>query len=182
MPCFIICLVHRNATKGMNFQLASTRKVSFIFCRLTNESSHLCFRFLINYSSQFTRKDESYTHLVIFKNSRVEKEDSFRTGFHDSLLPKVPFHRVLIIFNVNQFSIQVKIILKAEIEPIISLCAPSIFSLFAGAGDVDALKALVLKGHAEAFTALLFHAGADVKLLDISGETAVTLSELNQNQ
>ncbi|KAG8501302.1 hypothetical protein CXB51_003433 [Gossypium anomalum] len=82
----------------------------------------------------------------------------------------------------------------------------SVFSplmVVAQSGDVQALKALIgsgevnidyqddkgfsavmiaaLKGHVEAFR-LLVYAGADVKLLNKSGETAFTLSELNQNR
>ncbi|EXC31354.1 hypothetical protein L484_017635 [Morus notabilis] len=73
----------------------------------------------------------------------------------------------------------------------------------AQAGDTEALKALMswegfnvdyqddngfsavmitaLKGHVEAFR-LLVYAGADVKLANESGETAITLSESNQNR
>ncbi|XP_022740355.1 ankyrin-2-like [Durio zibethinus] len=73
----------------------------------------------------------------------------------------------------------------------------------AQAGDAEALKAVIgrgdinldyqddngfsavmvaaLKGHVEAFR-LLVYAGADVKLLNKSGETAITMSELNHNR
>lgn len=83
----------------------------------------------------------------------------------------------------------------------VSVFSPLMF--VAQAGDVQALKALIgsgevnidyqddkgfsavmvaaLKGHVEAFR-LLVYAGADVKLLNKSGETAFTLSELNQNR
>ncbi|XWS30477.1 hypothetical protein CRYUN_Cryun24cG0120900 [Craigia yunnanensis] len=83
----------------------------------------------------------------------------------------------------------------------VSVFSPLMF--VAQAGDVEALKALIgsgevnldyqddngfsavmvaaLKGHVEAFR-LLVYAGADVKLLNKSGETAITLSELNQNR
>ncbi|XP_044501992.1 ankyrin-3-like isoform X2 [Mangifera indica] len=82
----------------------------------------------------------------------------------------------------------------------------SIFSplmLVAQAGDIEALKALIrwgevnldyqddngfsavmvaaLKGHVEVFRLLVF-AGADVKLVNKSGKTAIMLSELNQNR
>ncbi|KAK6280404.1 hypothetical protein POUND7_020671 [Theobroma cacao] len=83
----------------------------------------------------------------------------------------------------------------------VSVFSPLMF--VAQAGDADALKALIerrevdldyqddngfsavmvaaLKGHVEAFR-LLVYAGADVKLCNKSGETAITLSELNQNR
>ncbi|MBA0666242.1 hypothetical protein Goklo_002680 [Gossypium klotzschianum] len=83
----------------------------------------------------------------------------------------------------------------------VSVFSPLMF--VAQAGDVQALKALIgsgevnidyqddkgfsavmvaaLKGHVEAFR-LLVYAGADVKLLNKSGETAFKLSELNQNR
>ncbi|XP_022773655.1 ankyrin-3-like [Durio zibethinus] len=83
----------------------------------------------------------------------------------------------------------------------VSVFFPLIF--VAQAGDVKALKVVIgrgevnldyqddngfsavmvaaLKGHVEAFR-LLVYAGADVKLLNKSGETAITLSELNQNR
>ncbi|KAK8978864.1 hypothetical protein V6N11_034770 [Hibiscus sabdariffa] len=82
-----------------------------------------------------------------------------------------------------------------------SIFSPLMF--VAQAGDVQALKALfgsgevnldyqddngfsavmvaALKGHVEAFR-MLVYAGADVKLVNKSGETAITLSELNQNR
>ena len=82
-----------------------------------------------------------------------------------------------------------------------SVFCPLIFA--AQAGDVQALEILIswggfnldyqdenglsavmitaLKGHVEAFR-LLVYAGADVKLRNKSGETAITLSELNQNR
>ncbi|XWS32661.1 hypothetical protein CRYUN_Cryun22dG0009000 [Craigia yunnanensis] len=83
----------------------------------------------------------------------------------------------------------------------VSVFSPLMF--VAQAGDVEALKALIgrgevnldyqddkgfsavmvaaFKGHVEAFR-LLVYAGADVKLLNKSGETAIMLSELNQNR
>ncbi|KAE8727853.1 F-box protein [Hibiscus syriacus] len=83
----------------------------------------------------------------------------------------------------------------------VSIFSPLMF--VAETGDVEALKALIgsgevglnyqnengfsaimiaaLKGHVEAFR-LLAYAGADVKLLNKSGETTITLSELNQNR
>ncbi|KAK7841278.1 uncharacterized protein LOC112016649 [Quercus suber] len=82
-----------------------------------------------------------------------------------------------------------------------SVFCPLIFA--AQAGDVQALEILIswggfnldyqdenglsavmitaLKGHVEAFR-LLVYAGADVKLHNKSGETAITLSELNENR
>ncbi|KAJ9152758.1 hypothetical protein P3X46_026287 [Hevea brasiliensis] len=82
----------------------------------------------------------------------------------------------------------------------ISVFSPLIF--VAQVGDIEALKVLVnwgeikldyqdndgcsavmyaaLKGHVEAFR-LLVYAGADVKLYNKAGETAITLSEMNQN-
>ncbi|KAI9177609.1 hypothetical protein LWI28_017266 [Acer negundo] len=81
-----------------------------------------------------------------------------------------------------------------------SVFSPLMFA--ARAGDFEALKVLIrwreinldyqddngfsavmvaaLKGHVEVFR-LLVYAGADVKLHNKSGETAITLSELNQN-
>ncbi|XVE84124.1 hypothetical protein DITRI_Ditri16bG0144500 [Diplodiscus trichospermus] len=83
----------------------------------------------------------------------------------------------------------------------ISVFSPLMF--VAQAGDVEALKALIgreevdldyqddngysavmvaaLKGHVQAFR-LLVYAGADVKLLNKSGETAIILSKLNPNR
>ena len=82
-----------------------------------------------------------------------------------------------------------------------SVFCPLMFA--AQAGDVQALEILIgwggfnldyqdengfsavmitaLKGHVEAFR-LLVYAGADVKLHNKTGETAITLSELNQNR
>ncbi|KAJ9135452.1 hypothetical protein P3X46_032634 [Hevea brasiliensis] len=82
----------------------------------------------------------------------------------------------------------------------ISMFSPLIF--VAQAGDIEALKVLInwgeinldyqdcngfsavmfaaLKGHVEAFQ-LLVYAGADVKLHNKAGETAITLSEMSQN-
>ncbi|KAJ0053059.1 hypothetical protein Pint_02950 [Pistacia integerrima] len=83
----------------------------------------------------------------------------------------------------------------------ISVFSPLMF--VAQSGDIEALKALIrwgevnldyqddngfsavmvaaLKGHVEVFRLLVF-AGADVKLLNKSGKTAIMLSELNQNR
>ncbi|GMJ09413.1 hypothetical protein like AT5G14230 [Hibiscus trionum] len=83
----------------------------------------------------------------------------------------------------------------------VSIFSPLMF--VAQAGDVQALKALLgsgevnldyqddngfsavmvaaLKGHVETFR-MLVYVGADVKLLNKSGESAITLSELNQNR
>ncbi|KAL5864459.1 hypothetical protein ACOSQ3_001973 [Xanthoceras sorbifolium] len=82
-----------------------------------------------------------------------------------------------------------------------SVFSPLMFA--AQAGDIEALKELIrwreinldyqddngfsavmvaaLKGYVEVFR-LLVYAGADVKLLNKSGKTAITLSELNQNR
>ncbi|PON45300.1 Transmembrane protein [Parasponia andersonii] len=83
----------------------------------------------------------------------------------------------------------------------LTVFSPLIFA--AQAGDIEALKVLIawggfhvdyqddngfsavmvtaLKGHVEAFRFLVY-AGADVKLTNKSGETAITLSESNQNR
>ncbi|KAJ6949311.1 ankyrin-3 [Populus alba x Populus x berolinensis] len=107
----------------------------------------------------------------------------------------------------NQWSLGIQQIILEVIRAgkIPKSSSASVFSsliFVAQAGDIEALKALIkwgevdvdyqddngfsavmfaaLNGHVEVFR-LLVYAGADVKLCNKAGETAITLSELNQN-
>ncbi|XVF57843.1 hypothetical protein PTKIN_Ptkin07bG0015000 [Pterospermum kingtungense] len=114
--------------------------------------------------------------------SSIAGSNRWSLGFQQAVLDVIKFGKIPKSSNISVFS-------------------PLMF--VAQSGDVDALKALIgrgevnldyqddngfsavmiaaFEGHVDAFR-LLVYAGADVKLLNKSGETAIMLSELNQKR
>ncbi|GMI82945.1 hypothetical protein like AT5G14230 [Hibiscus trionum] len=103
-------------------------------------------------------------------------------GFQQAVLDVIKVRRIPKSSNVSVFSPLMFVTETGDVEALEALI---------GSGDVDldyqnengfsGIMIAALKGHVEAFR-LLAYAGADVKLLNKSGETAITLSELNQNR
>ncbi|XP_065876953.1 uncharacterized protein [Euphorbia lathyris] len=135
-----------------------------------------CVRVLVRAGADF-----GLVNIVNKSASSIARTNKWSLGFQQAVLDVVKTGKVLTSSNFSVFS-------------------PLLFT--AEAGDIEALKVIVslagmdldyqddngfsavmftaAKGHVEAFR-LLVYAGADVKLLNKAGETAITLSELNQN-
>ncbi|KAK8580222.1 hypothetical protein V6N12_070505 [Hibiscus sabdariffa] len=114
--------------------------------------------------------------------SSIAGSNRWFLGFQQAVLDVIKVGRIPKSSNVSVFSPLMFVAETGDVEALKALI---------GSGEVDldyqnengfsAIMIAALKGHVEAFR-LLAYAGADVKLLNKSGETAITLSELNQNR
>ncbi|KAK8642877.1 hypothetical protein V6N13_012203 [Hibiscus sabdariffa] len=114
--------------------------------------------------------------------SLIASSNRWLLSFQQAVLDVIKVRRIPKSSNVSVFSPLMFVAETGDVEALKALI---------GSGEVDidyqnengfsAIMIAALKGHVEAFR-LLAYAGADVKLLNKSGETAITLSELNQNR
>ncbi|CAL5325396.1 unnamed protein product [Camellia sinensis] len=165
---------------------------------------------LIDYGCDMnSMTDTGETALMIcVKYKREESLKVLATAGADFGLVNIAGQSALSIAGSSQWSLgfqqAVLDVIRAGIVPKssnVSIFSPLMF--IARLGDIQALKALIgqaeidldhqddkgfsavmvtaMEGHVEAFR-LLVYAGADVKLCNKSGETAITLSGFNQNR
>ncbi|OMP05564.1 hypothetical protein COLO4_08759 [Corchorus olitorius] len=114
--------------------------------------------------------------------SSIAKSNRWSLGFQQTVLDVIKVGKIPESSNVSVFSPLMFVAQAGDVEALKALI---------GRGEVDldyqddngfsAVMIAALKGHVEAFR-LLVYAGADVKLSNKSGETAITLSELNPSR
>ncbi|GMI90845.1 hypothetical protein like AT5G14230 [Hibiscus trionum] len=114
--------------------------------------------------------------------SSIAGSNRWLLGFQQAVLDVIKVRRIPKSSNISIFSPLMFVAETGDVEALKALI---------GSGEVDldyqnengfsAIMIAALRGHVEAFR-LLAYAGADVKLLNKSGETAITLSELNRNR
>ncbi|XWS40611.1 hypothetical protein CRYUN_Cryun17cG0010600 [Craigia yunnanensis] len=102
-------------------------------------------------------------------------------GFQQAVLDIIKVGKIPKSSNVSVFSLLMFVAQAGDVEALKALIGRGEVNLdYQDGNGFSAVMLAVLKGHVEAFRFLVY-AGADVKLLNKSGETAIALSELNQN-
>ncbi|XP_012483941.1 uncharacterized protein LOC105798430 isoform X1 [Gossypium raimondii] len=114
--------------------------------------------------------------------SSIAGSNQWSRGFQQAVLDAIKVGRIPKSSNVSVFSPLMIVAETGDVEALKAVIGSGQFNLdHQNENGFSAVMVAALKGHVEAFR-LLVYAGADVKLLNKSGETAITLSELNQNR
>ncbi|XVF16234.1 hypothetical protein REPUB_Repub10bG0014000 [Reevesia pubescens] len=114
--------------------------------------------------------------------SSIAGSKRWSLGFQQAVLDVVKVGKIPKSSNVSVFSPLMFVAQAGDVEALKALIGRGEMNLdYQDSNGFSAVMLAALKGHVEAFR-LLVYAGADVKLLNKSGETAIMLSELNQNR
>lgn len=111
----------------------------------------------------------------------IAESNQWSLGFQEALLDTIQKGKIPTSFNTSVFSPLLLVAQAGDTEALKNVIACEGFDLdYQDGNGYSAVMVTALKGHVEAFR-LLVYAGADVKLHNNHGETAIALSELNPN-
>ncbi|KAE9599519.1 putative ankyrin repeat-containing domain-containing protein [Lupinus albus] len=113
--------------------------------------------------------------------SSIAESNKWTLGFQQAVLDTIREGKVPKSSNTSAFPPLMFVAQAGDTEALKTMIESAEFDLdYQDDSGFSAVMLTALKGHVESFR-LLVYAGADVNLCNKSGETAVTLSELNQN-
>ncbi|XP_061343754.1 uncharacterized protein LOC133289773 [Gastrolobium bilobum] len=113
--------------------------------------------------------------------SSIAESNKWSLGFQHAVLDTIRKGKIPKSSNTSTFSPLMFVAQAGDTEALKTVIESGEFDLdYQDDGGFSAVMLTALKGHVESFR-LLVYAGADVKLCNKSGETAITLSELSQN-
>ncbi|OIW02996.1 hypothetical protein TanjilG_13633 [Lupinus angustifolius] len=113
--------------------------------------------------------------------SSIAESNKWSLGFQQAVLDTIREGKIPKSSNTSAFLPLMFIAQAGDTEALKTVIESGEFDLdYQDDSGFSAVMLTALKGHVESFR-LLVYAGADVNLYNKSGETAVTLSELNQN-
>ncbi|XP_057437476.1 uncharacterized protein LOC130729673 [Lotus japonicus] len=114
--------------------------------------------------------------------SSIAESNKWSLGFQQAVLDTIRKGNIPKSSNASTFSPLLFVAQAGDTEALSTVIESGKFDLdHQDDSGFSAVMHTALKGHVESFRLLVF-AGADVKLCNKSGETAITLSELNQNR
>ncbi|GKV41356.1 hypothetical protein SLEP1_g48897 [Rubroshorea leprosula] len=114
--------------------------------------------------------------------SSIARTNRWCLGFQQAVLESIKVGKIPQSSNASVFSPLMFVAQAGDIEALKALIGLAGMNLdYQDENGFSAVMIAALKGHVESFR-ILVYAGADVKLLNKSGENALTLSELNQNR
>lgn len=114
--------------------------------------------------------------------SSIAESNKWSLGFQQAVLDTIRKGNIPKSSNASTFSPLLFVAQAGDTEALATVIESGKFDLdHQDDSGFSAVMHTALKGHVESFRLLVF-AGADVKLCNKSGETAITLSELNQNR
>ncbi|KAK6912990.1 Ankyrin repeat [Dillenia turbinata] len=114
--------------------------------------------------------------------SSIAGSNQWGLGFQQVVLDVIKAGKIPCSSNASVFSALMFVAQSGDIEALKALIGqPDINLDHQDKNGFSAVMVTALKGHVEAFR-LLVYAGADVKLKSNAGETALSLSEFNQNR
>ncbi|WCJ27492.1 Protein phosphatase 1 regulatory subunit 12A [Euphorbia peplus] len=125
--------------------------------------------------------DFGLVNIASQSGSSIARTNKWSLGFQQTVLDVIKTGKVVISSNFSVFS---PLLFAAEAGDVEALkVIASLLEMDLDYQDDNGFSAVMFtakNGHVEAFR-LLVYAGADVKLLNKAGESAITLSEMNQN-
>ncbi|KAF7801674.1 ankyrin-3 [Senna tora] len=111
----------------------------------------------------------------------IAESNQWSLGFQQGILDTIRKGKIPTSCNISVFSPLLLVAQAGDTEALKNVIAYGGFDIdYQDNNGLSAVMVTALKGHVEAFRLLVF-AGADVKLQNKCGETAISLSELNQN-
>ncbi|OVA15407.1 Ankyrin repeat [Macleaya cordata] len=166
------CLV--NSSCNLNSQTESGETALMICARGKRDE---CLRILASAGADFG--------LVSFSGqcaSSIAESNRWSMGFQRVVLDIIRSGKIIQSSNLSVFSPLMFVARAGNVEALkILIEQPDTNLDLQDDNGLSALMVVAMGGHVEAFR-LLVYAGADVKLCNKSGETAISLSELNQNR